>query len=684
MKWSITAALLIASPALPAAAQPAPFAAAASAPVIGTSWYPEQWPEDRWDADLALMEKAHLSVVRIGEFAWSRLEPRDSVFEFGWLDRAIAAAAKHKLRVVLGTPTAAPPSWLTRAHPDTLRVDEDGRTDGHGARRHYSVASTTYRRYATRVAAELAKRYGRHPAVIGWQIDNEIGLPSYDAEARSRWTGWLRSRYGSVAMLNQRWATSYWSQHYDGFAEVSLRLNGPYNPALKLDGRRFQSDLWAGYIADQVRAIRMACEPRQFITSNFTAWNDNFDQYAVQRDLDLASWDDYVPEGRPDWMANALHHDLVRGFKSRNFWVMEAQPGSVDWSPVNRSLDPGQTRELAWQAVMHGADAILYWQWRSAPGGQEQYHGTMVGADGSPMPVFDEIARTGEEMAKLRNALAGTSPMPAQVALIYSQEGRWAIEQERHSRDYDPVTVMKDWYRPIGAAVPVDVISSEVDLKRYRAVFAPQLNVLDATTAKRLVEYVRDGGTLLLGPRSGMKNPDNALWQQRQPGPLTEALGATVENFYALDTDVPLGGTPGLARIWAERLKTTGTASVVLRYGAGNAWLTGMPAMVERRLGRGTIAYLGALLDSAGQAAVTQWVLKRGNVLVPQAITTGSDVEVGRRCRSDGCVAIVINHGEQTAALTYGRDIRMLAGDAVGRTLPPHGVVVLADGAPGK
>ena len=365
---ALAAALLYLS-AAEAAAAPDPYTA--PIPAIGASWYPEQWPEARWDTDLALMRRANFTVVRVGEFAWSRLEPRDGRFDFAWLDRAIAAAARHGIRVVIGTPTAAPPIWLTEAYPDVLRVNEDGSVEGHGERRQFSFASATYRRYATRIAGELARRYGRNPAVVGWQIDNEIGVPSFDREAKAQWALWLAARYGTIDALNRRWTTEYWSQRYDRFDQVPLKSRGPHNPALMLDFRRFVSTVWADYVGVQAAAIRAHADRRQFVTTNSTSWNNNFDQYLVHRDLDIAAWDDYVPNGRPDWAANALHHDLVRGYKNRNFWVMEAQPGRVDWASLNRSLEPGQVREIAWQAVGHGGDAIVYWQWRSAFNGQE-------------------------------------------------------------------------------------------------------------------------------------------------------------------------------------------------------------------------------------------------------------------------------------------------------------------------
>lgn len=675
---SILAALLLAmAPVVALAREPAPFQPAGLS--IGSSWYPEQWPEDRWEADLALMERAQLNVVRIGEFAWARMEPTDGQFDFMWLDRAIAAAARHGIRVVLGTPTAAPPVWLAEAHPDTRRVNEDGSIEGHGERRQFSFASATYRRYAVRIAAEMARRYGRNPNVVGWQIDNEIGVPSFDPDAKAAWAKWLATRYGSVDALNRRWTTQYWSQVYQRFDQVPLKSKGAHNPALILDFHRFASSVWAGYVGDQAAAIRAHADPRQFVTTNSTAWNNNFDQYLVHRDLDIAAWDDYVPNGRPDWVANALHHDLVRGYKRRNFWVMEAQPGRVDWAPVNRSLDPGQVRELAWQMVAHGGDAILYWQWRSALNGQEQYHGTLVGPDGAPMPIYAEIAKTAGEFAKAAPLLAGTGPR-ASIAMLYAHDSRWAVDQERHSRDYDPVVTMKDWYRPFAArGRMVDVLPIDADLSGYALVVAPLLNILDQATADRLERYVRGGGHLVLGPRSGMKDGDNALWPRRQPGPLAALLGAFVENYYPIDESVGIVGQnhTGAVRTWAEVLQPTASdVEVVARY-AGGAWLTGQPAIVSRRVDKGRISYIGALLDAKGQDAVTDGLLANTAPTKRPTLEPQDGVEAVERSGPSGRYLIVINHGDTVAKLDLPEKAALILGDLIGSSLPAHGVALL-------
>lgn len=365
----------------------------------------------------------------------------------------------------------------------------------------------------------------------------------------------------------------------------------------------------------------------------------------------------------------------MRGLKRHNFWVMEAQPGWVNWGANNRALEPGQTRELAWQAVAQGADALLYWQWRSAPGGQEQYHGTLVGADGAPMPIYPEIAKTAAEFAKVGPLLAGTTPQ-ADIAILYSRDSRWAIEQQSFARDYDAVGTMKDWYRPLFVAGrTVDVLPPSADLSRYRLVLAPSLNVLDAATAQALERYVRAGGHLILGPRSGMKDGDNALWSIRQPGPLAPLLGAHVEAFYALDETVPVaGGVAGTARAWAETIAIDQPDVEVLARYASGGWLAGRAAIVTRAVGRGRITYVGALLDLAAQAAILDRYIEG----LPSPTSSSGALELTTRTGAGWRLLIAINHADQVMPFAFPPNGKLILGDLVDGQIAAHGVALIA------
>ncbi|UII64536.1 beta-galactosidase [Xanthomonas translucens] len=679
----VCAALFALTVAVPDARAQATRYADAAPLLLGVAWYPEQWPEAQWERDLTLMQAAHVRVVRIGEFAWSRMEPRQGQYDFGWLDRAIAAAARHHIVVVLGTPTAAPPAWLTQAYPDTLRVGQDGVRDEHGNRQQFSFASARYRRFAHAIAEQMAQRYGRNPHVVGWQLDNEYAQASFDPEAKAQFHAWLQRKYGSIEALNRRWATAYWSQTYNDFAQIPVHEDGQ-NPALLLEWKRFVSATWTDYSRNQIDAIRPHADPRQFITTNTMGWFAGFDAYTVHDVLDIAAWDDYVAGERYDWVDNAARHDLTRGYKQRNYWVMETQPGFVNWRATNVALRKGQVRAMAWQAVAHGADAVSYWQWRAAPNGQEEYHGTLVGADGEPVPVYAEIQQVGAEFAKAGAALAGTTPH-AEVALINDFDSRWALGFQKHSADFDPVVQMKSFYRPLRQqAQVVDVVSALAPLDGYKLVVAPSLNVLSEAQTQRLKAYVERGGHLVLGPRSAMKNADNGLQPQRQPGPLGELLGGRVQQFYALDKPIPVAGAAGegSAKIWAEQLQARAAQiEVPLRYGQANGWLDGAPAVLTRRVGKGRISYVGAWLDDATLDRLTGDWLRDAQVRVPLA-DVPQDVEVGVRSDGRRRVLVLINHGSDAQQVRLPAPMRSLLGAGAASDvvqLAPEDVAVLDD-----
>lgn len=685
MMRNLRRALCAAAATLGMAVLPAPVSARATqfadkpAIALGVAWYPEQWPEARWEIDLTKMQHAGFNTVRIAEFAWSTMEPEEGRYDFAWLDKAIAAAARHGLMVVLGTPTAAPPAWLTQRYPDTLRVDENGQRAGHGNRRQFSFASARYRDFANRIATEMARRYGKDARVVGWQIDNEVGPASFDPESQSLWHVFLQKRYGDIDTLNHRWATEYWSQHYNSFDQVPLRQTGQHNPGLLLDFRHFTTATWTDYVMSQADAIRALADKRQFVTTNTMFWNAGFDHFKLHRDLDVAAWDDYIRVDHADWADNGANHDLVRGYKQRNFWVMETEPARLDWLPVNRALDPGQVREMAWQAIGHGADAVLYWQWRPAMNGQETYHGALLGQDGEANPVLAEVAKAAHEIAGLAPLLVDTDPV-AKVAMLYSFDSRWAIDLQRHHRDFDPIREFVDFYRPLRASAQgVAVVAPDTDLSRYPLVVAPSLNVLTDTIAKQLAAYVRAGGHLVLGPRSGQKDDANALWPDRQPGPLASLLGAHVEQYYALDKDVGLTGTLGDARvsIWAEALVPDAKDVVVLAsFRDPGGWLDRKPAIVTRNVGKGSITYVGAWLPPEAMKTMAGNLLRKAGV-APVVPGLPDDIEVAERAGQDKKVLILINHSATAQNVTLPARAKPVAGDLSGRSLPAHGVAVL-------
>ena len=659
---------------------PLPLAPRQSSLLLGAAWYPEQWPESRWEADLTLMEAAHINFVRVGEFAWSTMEPKEGDFELDWLERAVRAAERHHIAVVLGTPSAAPPAWLTGKYSETLRTMKDGRKDGHGNRQQFDWSSPKYRELARSIAEKMAERFGHDPNVIAWQIDNEYANVSYGESTRLQFDEWLHIKYKTLEALNRRWTTAYWSETYQDWNQISIQ-DEYGNPGLLLNWKQFVSDTWRSYQRNQIDAIRAHVEPRQKITTNMMGWFGEYDAYTVTQDLDFASWDDYVGEGHLDPVENGSIHDLTRGFLRKNFWVMETQPGFVNWAPINNALDKGEVRAMAWNDIGHGAEAVEYWQWRSALNGQEQYHGVLVGADGTPVPLYEEVKQLGVEFEKAGAALAGTT-VQSQVAILHDYNSRWAIDWQKHNENFDPVAFLVSFYRPLHSlARSIDVVADTAPLGRYKLVVAPALNVLTPAAAKNLEAYVREGGNLVLGQRSGMKDEDNSLNVQRQPGLLAELLGARVEQFYALLKPVPIEGVWGKGdnAIWAEQIEVESPdTQVLMRYGKSNGWLDGKPAAVTRKVGKGSITYIGAALDEATMKAAAKWMVDESGV---EAIMPDLPDAVELSIRSGGgkSVFILANYGAETRSITLPKSMTdVFAGRTVSTVvLSQYGVAVL-------
>ncbi len=676
----LTLAIALAFPLTALAQVPLPPEPRTPPLLLGAAWYPEQWDEATWESDLSLMEQAHIHFVRVGEFAWSTLEPSEGNFQLDWLARAVRAAERHHIAVVLGTPSAAPPAWLTQKYPETLRTDANGRKDGHGNRQQFDWSDPKYRELAARIASKMAERFGHDANVIGWQIDNEYANESYSEIDRTRFQQWLKAKYKTLDNLNKRWTTAYWSETYQSWDQVPIQSTYG-NPGLLLNWREFVTDTWRSYQRNQLNAVRAHADPRQRITTNMMGWFNAYDHYTVAQDLDFASWDDYIGTGQMDPAENGARHDLTRGFLRKNFWVMETQPGFVNWSANNNALNKGEVRAMAWNAIGHGSEAVEYWQWRSALNGQEQYHGTLVGADGKPVPLYSEVQQLGADFEKAGDALAGTT-VESDVAILQDYESRWAIDWQKHNHAFDPVQSLLSFYRPLHAlAGSVDIVADTAPLTRYKLVVAPALNLLTPAAVANLEAYVRSGGHLVLGQRSAMKDEDNTLFRQRQPGPLAELLGANVAQWYALDKPVPVSGTWGVgeSKIWAEQIAVQSPETkTLMTYGKSNGWLDDQPAAVTRKVGQGSITYLGMSLEGATADAAAKWMLAEAGVApaLPK-VPEGVDIAI----RSGGGKKILIltnyNAAPQTVQLASPMHEILTGTTASAITLPQYGVAVL-------
>lgn len=594
------------------------------------------------------MKEANLSVARLAEFAWSTMELAEGEFRFDWLEQAIEMLADAGIVTVLGTPTAAPPAWLVQKYPDTLAVDEQGRRAQLGNRCHYCVNSPEFHRATRRIVRAMAERFGNSPHVIGWQFDNEYNRVCTCDHCRAEFQAFLREQYGTLDELNARWSTAYWSQTYSDWAQIPIPIGG-HNPGLMLAFRHFVTRSYRDFQKIQLDELRPHLPPTVWVTHNFMGWFGAFDHYEVSRDLDLASWDWYLGTGHHDHLKTGAVHDLVRGYKRKNFWLMETQPGNVNWSKTNNVLNKLEARAMAWHAVAHGADALLYWQWRSALGGQEQYHGTLVDQSGSPRPFYEEAQLIGAEFARLSDLVTG-STIQSKAAILNCYDSRWSIESQRHNSDFDYVAHLEHWYRPLAARnVDIDIISADESLDGYKLVIAPAMIVLDEARVERFKAFLERGGRLVLTLRTGMKDRHNALLPLRQPGALAELAGVEVEEYYSLECPIPVGGKlfQGSASLWAERLRLLGQqfTIVMARCGACNGWLDDQPAIVVNPFGSGFVYTVGTWLDAVSQQILVNQILSNTDI---KPFAAPAPVEVRSRTRSDGTVLyFVINHSRE-------------------------------------
>ncbi|MEM5314505.1 beta-galactosidase [Paraburkholderia sp. JHI869] len=659
---------------------------------LGVCYYPEHWPEAMWKDDAARMKALGIAQVRIAEFAWSRIEPTPGEFDWGWLDRAIDTLGAAGLQVVMCTPTATPPKWLIDQHPDILPVGADGRVRGFGSRRHYDFSSPAYYEASRRICEAVAARYGKHPAVAYWQTDNEYGchqtVVSYSPSAVQRFREWLKARYGSIDALNTAWGTVFWSMEYRSFDEIEAPVGTvtEAHPSHRLDYQRFASDEVQRYNRMQVDILR-AHSPGRPIAHNFMQLFMEFDHYKVAADLDVATWDSYplgaldqqwyAPDvkarylrtGHPDFAS--FHHDVYRGMSKLPFWVMEQQPGPVNWAHWNPAPLPGMVRLWSWEAFAHGAGCVSYFRWRQAPFAQEQMHAGLNTPDNRPDLGSAEAARVAEEIeAVLAAAKQGGRDFDVKtpVALVLDYEAKWLFEIHPQGADFHYPRFAVEYYSALRAlGFDVDIVSVHAPLDGYRLVVVPPLPIVPDDFAQRLAN---SGAQVVIGPRTGSKTVDLQIPANLPPGPLAALLPLRVWRVESLRPNIsePVrfdidGAHEGHARHWRDLIELGANTGE-------NEWAVpevratfsdGHPAYVKS----GAVHYLASLFDEASTQALFARVAREAG-LTPQPL--GDAIRVSRR----GGFTWVFNYGPGTHTLSA--DIPDEAIVMGSRTIEPQGV----------
>nr|MDT0660401.1 beta-galactosidase [Micromonospora sp. DSM 115978] len=618
---------------------------------LGCDYNPEQWTPEVWREDAELMRQAGVDLVAVNIFGWSSIEPRPGEYDFTGLDEVVKLLYEHGIRVNLGTGTASPPPWLTTLHPEILPAAPDGTLRYPGGRQAWCPSSPIFRDRALALVEQVARRYGRHPAVALWHVSNELGCHNalcYDDTSAEAFRDWLRRRYGSVDGLNEAWGTSFWSQRYGDWSEVlpprlTLSTN---NPAQVVDFHRFSSDELLDHYRAEMAVLRRHSDVP--ITTNVmvTAHIRNLDYWSWAPHLDVVANDHYLDHRLGDPVAElSFAADLSRGLAGGGPWLlMEQSSGAVNWQPVNLAKPAGQMIRNSLTHVARGADAVCFFQWRASAQGAEKFHSALVPHAGTDTDAWREVLRLSATLDRL-DEVAGTT-VTAQAAILFDWPSWWSADgQNRPSQEVRYLDQVHATYRALRElGLTTDVVAPDADLSRYPLVVAPCLHMVTDQQAANLAGYVTAGGHAVVTYYSGIVDEHDRVRLGGYPGAFRDLLGVVVEEFspllpghtVALDT----GGT---ARLWTERLRTT-TAQPLIRYADGP--LPGVPAVTRNAYGAGTAWYIATDLPPDDLRDVYRTAVRAAGI-EPAGPENDGSVEVVRRTDGERSYLFVINHGHR-------------------------------------
>ncbi len=628
----------------------------------GGDYNPEQWPEEIWHDDVARMREANVTIVTLAVFSWSRIQPAEGEFDFGWLDRIIDLLHDNGIGVDLATATASPPPWMHEKYPEILPVTREGVTLSPGGRQHYAPSSPVYRRLAAELVTAVVERYKDHPAVQMWHLNNEYAChvhADYSDNARDAFRAWLEDRYGTVEALNAAWGTNFWSQRYTSFDQVLPPRIAPAssNPGQMLDFRRFTNDSLLECALMEKEIIRSA-GATQPITTNFMGPWPAVDYAKWAPHLDVVSDDAYPDPNDPgSFRTAAFARDLMRSLKPGTPWLlMEQSSNALNWRPSNAPKAPGQMEALSAQCVGRGADGILFFQWRQSKAGSEKFHSAMLPHAGTGTRTWREIVRLGGMLDSLPTFEPGS---PAQVALVFDWENWWALDNPDHPQNrLDYLEVVTRWHAALQRAhIQVDIVPPEKVGGEHRLAIAPVLYLMRDEGAAALKAFVEGGGTLLTGPFSDIVDGQDHFLAGGFIQRLGAILGITLEDFGALvprDADEPgerearVEGAFGdaVGELFAEEIWLDG-AEAVATFSSGRR--TGNPAVTRHQAGAGTAWYAATVLDDEGCDALVSHLAAEAGV---EPVVAGAPATVDASRRGD--VVTLINFGQDDATVAIG------------------------------
>lgn len=619
--------------------------------ITGVDYYPEHWDKSLWKADADLMQHTGVKVVRLAEFAWCRLEPREGEFDFEWLDEIIGIFTERNINVVLCTPTNCPPLWFYEKYPDAVQTEKDGSKTNTGIRGHRCIHNSDFLRYAERIIDLITKRYADNKSVIAWQIDNELEANFCFCETCiEKYRSWLKGKYGTLEVLNEAYGNNVWSGEYSSWEQVKPPYgsypNAWLNPSFMLDFNRYASDSVTEHINWQAELIRKNCPDTEITTNVWFCTNmPNF--YNEFAKLDFISYDNYpttrIPDNSEEYYSHAFHLDLMRGVKRKKFWIMEQLSGGLGcWAPMGRTPLPGMIKGYALQAFAHGADTVVQFRWRTAVSGAEMHwHGLIDHSNvlGRRFNEFADLCKEAEKLNEVRN-----TQIKSDVAILYSPEDEYAFKiQPQTNGMYYMEQPMKLHAAFTKYGLNIDVISQREDISKYKIVVAPEMYVTDEKVVKQLYDFAENGGTVILTNRSGVKNEYNNCIMEQLPTVYRRLVGAYVEEYDPIGYDsakVKLAdGSVYECRQWCDVLCTE-TAKSIAAY--DSEFYKGKAAITENQYGKGKAYYIGTVCEKKLYSRLVRDILLDAGIDFIDGIP--DNVEITTRTGSNGIVQFIFNN----------------------------------------
>ncbi|WP_082593768.1 beta-galactosidase [Paenibacillus sp. Soil766] len=667
----------------------------------GADYNPDQWQHDPQvlEEDIRMMKLAKCNVMAIGIFAWSALEPVEGTYTFEWLDRVLDTFAANGIYAWLATPSGARPAWMAEQYPEVLRVGANRVRNLFGARHNHCFTSPVYREKVAMMNSRLAERYAQHPAVVGWHISNEYGGECHCSYCQEAFRGWLQNKYGTLDALNMAWWTSFWSHTYTSWSQIESPAPHGENlvHGMNLDWKRFVTDQTVDFCRHEIAPLK-AANAQLPVTTNLMDAFEGLNYWKFADVLDVISWDAYPTWHDAQDQRNlaawfALNHDLFRSLKGgQPFLLMESTPSLTNWQAVSKLKKPGMHMLSSLQAVAHGSDSVQYFQWRKSRGASEKLHGAVIDHVGHEHTrVFRDVAELGGALENLSEVI-GTS-VPAETALIFDWENRWAVKNSQGPRNmginYEQ-TILSHYRAFWESGVPVDVIDMDVDFSKYKLIVAPMLYLVRPGVGERIEQFVAAGGTFVTTYWSGIVDENDLCFQGGFPGPLRKTLGIWSEEIDALYDHEKnrLIFTEGNAleltgeyesRELCELIHTEGAETLAVY---GDDFYAGRPALTVNAFGQGKAYYIATRTDTELLKPFYKKVVERAGVKA--VLQTEVPDEVTAQVRTDGEheYVFLMNFGQQAQTIELDRDSYwdMLLQETLGSAsvrLEPYGVNVL-------